>query len=166
MLGVRPVHAPDLDAVIEQVREKNISLPPGPVSVTAYGDSPEMSDELLELIISGTKTAGSTLVWALDADGEAAAQVGDIEIIVDAGGNPRVVTRIVESNVVPFSEVGAEYAVLEGEGDRTLEFWRETHWDFFSRECARLGCRPSEDMPVSCAIFEVVEIVSSNSVQP
>lgn len=150
---------PDLETVLSHLRSQHIPIPQGNLCVTAYGDSPELSDDLLSLIIAGRKVAGSTLTWALEADGEAPSKVGDIEIIVDVRGNPAVITRIIESYIVPFEDVSSEYAALEGEGDGSLKYWRDAHWKFFSRECARLGRRPSRSMPVSCAIFEVVHVV-------
>ena len=48
---------------------------------------------------------------------------------------------------------------IEGEGDGSLAYWRDAHWAFFSRECARIGRAPSEAMPVVCSVFEVLAIV-------
>jgi len=58
--------------------------------------------------------------------------------------------------VAPFAAVTLEYAAIEGEGDSSLEYWREAHWAFFSRECVRVGREASESMPVVCSIFEVL----------
>lgn len=38
-----------------------------------------------------------------------------------------------------FSEVGEDFAYLEGEGDRSLSYWRKLHLDFFSQEYAKYG---------------------------
>lgn len=57
-------------------------------------------------------------------------------------------------DVLPFNQVGAEYAALEGEGDGSLAYWRRAHWRFFSRECRRIGREPSEDMPLVCSALE------------
>ena len=73
---------------------------------------------------------------------------------------PVVITRVVRSEIVPFDAVTAEYAALEGEGDLSLEYWRAAHRDFFGRECARIGRSPSEDMPVACGVFEVIEVIA------
>ncbi len=35
-----------------------------------------------------------------------------------------------------------EFAASEGEGDKSLEWWRNAHWKFFSRECEDLGIEP------------------------
>lgn len=98
-------------------------------------------------------------MWAIEADGEALSEVGDIEIVVDHRNEPVFVTRITSVAVVPYSEVTAEYAAIEGEGDGSLEYWRKAHWDFFSRECQRIGRQPSESMPVVCGVFEVLNVV-------
>ena len=50
----------------------------------------------------------------------------------------------------------AEFAAAEGEGDKTLEWWREAHWNFFSRECEELKITPSEDMMLVLERFKVV----------
>ena len=55
-----------------------------------------------------------------------------------------------------FSDVSAEFAHAEGEGDRTLEWWRKAHWAYFSRECAGVGIEPSEDMVLVLERFQVV----------
>lgn len=83
-------------------------------------------------------------------------QAGDIEIVVDHLFNPVLLTRLTRVAVVAFNEVSAKYAATEGEGDGSLEHWREGHWRFFSRECARIGRIPSQDMPVVCNEFELL----------
>ena len=72
---------------------------------------------------------------------------------------PALITRITSVAVVPYAEVTPEYAAIEGEGDGSLAYWRDAHWAFFSRECARIGRAPSEAMPVVCSVFEVLAIV-------
>lgn len=58
--------------------------------------------------------------------------------------------------VVRFDEVSEEFAAAEGEGDRSLAFWREAHWAAFSREFEGMQRSPQPDMPVVCERFEVV----------
>ena len=53
----------------------------------------------------------------------------------------------------PFREVSAEHAFKEGEGDRSLDYWREVHRDFFTREMDAAGLTFDEDMPVVCEEF-------------
>jgi uncharacterized protein YhfF len=136
-----------------------IDVPPGPIRLDSYGDSHALSEELLALIRKGKKRAGTSLLWAVEADGEALPEPSDIEIVLDFHDTPVLVTRIKTVEVVPFSQVTAAYAAIEGEGDGSLEFWRKGHWAFFGRECARIGRAPSEDMPVVCCVFELLSEV-------
>ena len=121
-----------------------------------YGDSEELSSELLALIRSGRKRAGTGLLWAYQHDGQHIARTGDIEIVVDHLNVPVMVTRVVSSERIAFNQVTAEYAALEGEGDGSLAYWRNAHWNFFGRECQRIGREPTETMPVICTVFQVV----------
>lgn len=55
-----------------------------------------------------------------------------------------------------YQEVDAQFAHDEGEGDLTLQSWREGHWRFFSRTLARIGKKPLLDMPLVCEGFSVL----------
>jgi uncharacterized protein YhfF len=147
---------PPVAVVCERLAALGIHLPPGRVTVDGYGDSPELSEALLALIRSGRKRAGTGLLWAYEHDGQPLPAVGDIEIVVDHRQAPVLVTRVTSVQVLPFAEVTAEYAAIEGEGDGSLAEWRRNHWAFFGRECARIGRVPSEEMPVVCGVFELV----------
>jgi uncharacterized protein YhfF len=150
---------PSIEALVAQLNSRGVALPPGPVHADGYGDSAELSEELLALITSGRKRAGTGLLWAYQYDGEHIAQAGDIEIVVDHLNAPALVTRIVSSEIVPYNEVTAEYAALEGEGDGSLEYWRRAHWNFFSRECKRIGREPTDSMSAICSVFEVLHVL-------
>lgn len=151
-----------VEHVLAKLTARGISVPPGPLRVDAYGDSPELSAELLSLIKSGKKRAGTSLLWGVEVDGEALPRVGDLEIVLDHHNEPALLTRIVSVDIVAFKDVDATYAAIEGEGDGSLAYWREGHWAFFSRECARIGRTPSEDMPVVCSVFEVLRALGTD----
>jgi len=136
-----------------------VEVPCGTVRVDGYGDSPELSASLLELIRAGQKRAGTSLLWMYEAENEALPEIGQVEIVVDHRNEPALVTRITQVQVVPYCEVTAEYAAIEGEGDGSLEYWRRAHWAFFSRECRRMGREPAESMPVVCSVFEVLNVL-------
>ena len=134
-----------------------------PRFVSMDGDSVELSTELIDLIKSGRKRAGTGLLWAYEHDHEPIAKSGDIEIVVDHLNQPALITRIVSSEMVAFNKVSAEYAASEGEGDGSLDYWRKGHWNFFSRECRRIGREPTETMPVICNVFEVLHVLPAPS---
>ena len=137
-------------------------MPEGRVFIDSFGDSRALSEELLARIRTGDKRAGASLLWAHEHEGDPAPAPGSIGIVVDWDGAPAFVTRIVRTDVVPFGEVSAEFAMLEGEGDRSLAYWRQVHWAFFERECRRIGRKPTWDMPVVCCTFSVLHDVSGH----
>ncbi|MBQ4279729.1 MAG: ASCH domain-containing protein [Rikenellaceae bacterium] len=49
-----------------------------------------------------------------------------------------------------------EHAFREGEGDRTLTYWRKVHERFFKKELESVGQVFTEDMAVVCEEFHVV----------
>ena len=104
-----------------------------PPPTWSFGDSPELADELLELVLDGKKTATTGLYQEyLDAD-EPLPKPGELSIILDGSGVPRALVREREVKVVPFGEVTAEMAAMEGEGDRSLESWRRVHQEVWQQ---------------------------------
>ncbi|MEM7126386.1 MAG: ASCH domain-containing protein [Chloroflexota bacterium] len=122
----------------------------------AFGDSPEMTEQLASLILEGTKTATCSALWDYEADDEPLPLVGEKCILLDGKDAPVCIIEITEVEIRPFNQVDARFASDEGEGDRSLGFWRRVHWDFFSRTLAQIGQEPAEDMPLVCERFRVI----------
>jgi len=122
----------------------------------AFGNSPEMADTLGWLVRDGTKTATCSMLWEYDMDGEPLPEVGELSIILDGADRPLCLIETVEIEIRPYNEVDERFAHDEGEGDRSLAYWRQAHWHFFSGVCSRLGRTPAENMPLVCERFRVV----------
>jgi uncharacterized protein YhfF len=73
--------------------------------------------------------------------------------VLDGRGEPRCVIETTEVTYRRFNEVDASFARDEGEGDRSLAYWRDAHRAYFGR----LG-RLSEDMKLMCERFRLVEV--------
>jgi uncharacterized protein YhfF len=54
---------------------------------------------------------------------------GDYSVATDGLGVGRCVIKTTRIDVVPFGQVDAAFAYDEGEGDRTLGYWRRVHWE-------------------------------------
>jgi uncharacterized protein YhfF len=121
-----------------------------------WGDSPGMADELGDLIASGTKTAACSALWEYEADGEPLPEVGVKTVVLDGNGDPLCIVETTEVKVVPYDRVEARFAYEEGEGDRSLAYWRDAHWRYFSRTLPNVGREPTTDMPLVCERFRVV----------
>jgi uncharacterized protein YhfF len=121
-----------------------------------WGDSPRMADELGALIASGTKTATCSALWEYKAEGEPLPSVGLKTIVLDGNGDPLCIVETTEVKVQPYDEVDARFAYEEGEGDRSLAYWRDAHWRFFSRTLPNVGREPTTEMPLVCERFRVI----------
>ena len=79
--------------------------------------------------------------------------------MLDGSGHPRCVIESTEVSYRRFGEVDAAFAHDEGEGDRSLAYWREAHRQYFGR----LG-KFSEDMMLMCERFRLVEVFADRRV--
>jgi uncharacterized protein YhfF len=132
--------------------ERDKKLPPA----WAFGDSPEMADRLGVLVCDGVKTATASLLWEYEYDRQPVPQPGDLNIILDGARRPLCIIETVQVDIRPFDRVDEEFASREGEGDLSLDSWREAHWRFFSRACMAIHRVSTSKMPVVCETFQVV----------
>lgn len=149
---------PDSDAVAlywEQVRAAHPELPSAVPEAWAFGATPAHADELLELVLAGVKTGTASSIWDYEATGDPLPTVGELSVILDGAGMPRAVLETTSLQTVPFDQVSAEHAHAEGEGDRTLAYWREVHERFW-REYSEGPRGFAPDMPVLCERFRLV----------
>ncbi|HSI53215.1 MAG: ASCH domain-containing protein [Ramlibacter sp.] len=121
-----------------------------------FDDNAPSADELAALVLAGTKRATASLLWSFESEAKPMPRAGDLSVVTLYSGQPVCVIETLDVKVVPFSEVDADFAATEGEGDGSLAYWQRVHTAFFERECGRLG-RPFDlDAPVVCERFEVV----------
>lgn len=122
----------------------------------AFGDSPELADELIALVLEGRKRATAGSVAEYEAEGERLPRVGDFEITLDGAGRPRAVLRLTDVRIGPLRSVDDQFAYDEGEGDRTRDSWLADHSRFFSRVLPPLGVEFDLDMATIFQRFDVV----------
>lgn len=121
-----------------------------------FDDNAPSANELAALVLSGKKRATAALMWAYEAEGKPIPKAGDLSVVTLFSGEPVCVIETQDIKIVPFSEVDAEFAATEGEGDGSLAYWQEAHTAFFGRECQRLGREFHLAAPVVCEKFAVV----------
>lgn len=128
----------------------------GPADVACFGDSVELADELIELVLRGQKRATAGSLAEYESEGAALPQVGDRWIACDGQGRPRAVIETTEVRVGPLSSVDEQFAWDEGEGDRTRADWLRSHTAYFTRTHEALGTPFHPEIPVAFERFDVV----------
>lgn len=118
----------------------------------AFGDTPQMADELVALVINGAKTATCSAFSSYQPH-EPLPQIGSYNIVLDGAGAPACVTRTVSLRLIRFNDVTQALAEKEGEGDLSLGYWQREHQAFFAR-----GGTFSEDMELIFEEFTLVEV--------
>jgi uncharacterized protein YhfF len=129
--------------------------PDVPADVFAFGDSKGLADELAGLVREGVKTATCSALWSYEEDQKPIPQKGELSIVIDGAGIPVAVIETIEVFLAAFNEVTERFAWEEGEGDRSLAYWRQAHRNFFGRQ--RFKDRAfDERMPLVCERFRVL----------
>lgn len=122
----------------------------------AFGDSKEMADVLANLVLDGTKTATASNYTLYELEKEELPYAGLLNIILDGDGKAVAIAETISVEVVPFDEVPEEHAYLEGEGDRTLRYWRDVHKTFFKKELENINRKFNYKIPVVCERFKLL----------
>ena len=120
----------------------------------AMGDSPELADELLALVLEGKKTASCDSLQLMQKDNIPMPKVGDKYLLLDGRQKPAAVIETVEVTIRRFDEVDEAFARAEGEGDLSYDYWRQGHKEYFTRNGGF-----SEDMKLVCECFRLCEVL-------
>ncbi|WP_269585270.1 ASCH domain-containing protein [Roseibium sp. Sym1] len=116
-----------------------------------FGDSEELSDQLIALVRSGRKTATCGALRDFGEGGETMPVAGRRDIALSWDGSPALVIETLEVTVTRYCDVTEDFALAEGEND-DLSGWRRDHKAFFERNG---GFAP--DMELVCERFRLVE---------
>jgi len=130
--------------------------PDNPSGSFSFGGNPEDAREIARLVIAGVKTATGSLLWVYVADGESPPRAGDYWVITDGGENPICIIQDTDVQVIPYDQVTIDYAIDGGEGDLTMDSWREIYWDYILAECTRIRREPNEQVTLVMERFRLV----------
>jgi uncharacterized protein YhfF len=125
----------------------------GTYEAWSFGEAP---DKLAELVLQGIKTATCSVYDLYLIYNEKIPQEGDYSIILNSNKEAVCIIRTLKVYVTEFSQVSEEHAFKEGEGDRSLEYWRKVHSNFVTNELASVNKLFDEHSKVVCEEFEVV----------
>ncbi len=116
----------------------------------------EAPDKLAGLVLQKIKTATCSAYDLYQINHEPLPKVGDYSIILNSKEEAVCIIQTTKVYVAEFKDVSDEQAYKEGEGDRTLAYWRKVHENFLINELASVNKTFSQNTKVLCEEFEVV----------
>ena len=125
----------------------------GEYDAWSFGDD---ADKLAQLVKDGIKTATCSAYCFYEMEEEDLPEAGAYNIILDSDDQAVCIIRATKVYITSFNEVTADHAFKEGEGDRSLEYWRDVHKSFFTEEMKEVNLPFDEEMKLVCEEFEVV----------
>jgi len=121
-----------------------------------YCDNKKDADECAKLVAKKIKQATSPSVWWFEKHQEEFPKIGDLAIVTNWAGEPKAIVRTTKVERIKFRDITTEYACIEGEGDKSLTHWKETHWEYYMNEMKESGEYPTTDMEIVCEYFETI----------
>ena len=116
----------------------------------------EAPDRLAELVLRGIKTATCSAYDLYVINHEPLPCEGEYSVILNSDGEAVCIIQTLKVYVTAFHLVSAEHAYKEGEGDRSLEYWREVHKSFLTNELASVNKTFDENTAVVLEEFKTV----------
>ena len=135
VIGTKPYYIFDNGAILE----RNPSLPEWQFGID--------NDNLVELVLQGKKTATTSL------DTINISRPGERSILTFENEKKACIIETKKVIITQFKNITPEMAFLEGEGNRTLDYYKKAHMDYFKT----INPNFNDETEVCFEIFEVIE---------
>ena len=121
------------------------------IDAWAFGVEPDL---LADLVLRGEKTATASAYDLYAA--ESLPQEGTFDVILDSQNQAVCIVEITKVSIQSFNQVSAQHAFKEGEGDKSLAYWRQVHEVFFKDWLGEAGLTFTPDSKVVLEEFRKV----------
>nr|WP_283808973.1 ASCH domain-containing protein [Vagococcus allomyrinae] len=113
-----------------------------------------MANDLANLVMTGEKTATSSLVPFNDYRNRKVSEVGDCYLLM--GGNKECLAflQITKTETCSFASITPQFAKEEGDG--TFERWLEIHQAYYGHQMTLLGESLQPETKLHCEWFNVI----------
>jgi uncharacterized protein YhfF len=125
-------------------------------NVFYFGDNRETANKLADLVMQGIKTATSSCLYSYRVENKQVPKKDDLNIVTDFKGSAMCIIKDTRVSLVKYNQVSAKMAELEGEGDKTLRYWRSVHEPMLKEECNKINKQFNDSTPVVFEEFIVV----------
>jgi uncharacterized protein YhfF len=107
-------------------------------------------------VVKNIKQATAPSLWSFKINNEKLPKKGDLNIITNWNKVPQAIILTTKIELIKFSEITAKFAQIEGEGDKSLAYWKKVHKAYYKREMQGYKERFSEDMIIVCQYFNTI----------
>lgn len=129
-------------------------------SAWSFGDSKEMANELADLVLQGKKTATASDFVQYEKNNESLPEANKevFDILLNGEEEPVAILETTKVYVTTFNEISDEHAYKEGEGNRSLDYWKKVHFEFWTNifDLKNIKNVDIEKMKVVCKEFKVI----------
>lgn len=114
------------------------------------GDNKRQANKLFKLVKEGKKTATSYLF-------EGTFEEAQYSFLTNWDKSEMILLETINTNLVKFKDVTPAHAYKEGEGNRTLKYWKKQHKKFFDKQLKKQGKKFDEDILIITEEFKIKE---------
>lgn len=125
-------------------------------TVSHFCDNEQDANQCAKLVLENKKKLTCHSLLGFQLREERLPRVGDFTIITDWNGAAQCIVKTTAVQLKPFFSITEQEAILEGEGDLSLDYWKKVHLEYYTRELSPYKRKPQESMIVVCEQFEKV----------
>ena len=114
------------------------------------------ADLLADLVLKGEKTATASAYDLYAVDNAPLPQEGTFDVVLDSQDQAVCIVEVTKVSVQSFHQVSADHAYKEGEGDKSLAYWRQVHEEVFTEWMSEAGLTFTPDSKVVLEEFRKV----------
>lgn len=126
-----------------------------------FGSSPIDIDNLANKVLTGEKTATSSLLDYYLKGLKSKSKTGDYFSVLNSLDKEVAVVRVEKVEIVRFGEIAETFAIEEGDG--SLDNWLAVHRPYYSKLLSEIGKELNQETLLVCEWFKVVKILEENT---
>lgn len=111
------------------------------------------NEKLISLVLSGDKRATTSLYNEYIKNKEPLPKIGEKSIIQHDNNNDACLIEVENVIITEFKNITEELAFIEGEGDKSLEYYRNEHYKIFKK----IDSNFNDESKVVFEMFKVIE---------
>ena len=121
-----------------------------------FCDNEKDANDCAKLVVKNIKQATAPSLWSFEINNEKLPRKGDLNIITNWNKAPKAIILTTKIELIKFNEITAKFAQKEGEGDKSLAYWRKAHKAYYKREMQGHKEEFSKDMIIVCQYFDTI----------